>query len=293
MGVFLCVITMHKHTAIINKMEKGEYKMGYFSGKTVLITGAGRAVLSDGSSCGSIGYGVATAYAKEGANLVITGRNKSKLDAAEEELERLYGVRVVPLQADVSPCGDNEKTVKSVVKQTMDIFGRIDVLINNAQASASGVPLSEHTTEQFDLALYSGLYAAFYYMKECYPHLKETKGSVINFASGAGLFGNFGQCSYAAAKEGIRGLTRVAATEWGKDGINCNVICPLAWTAKLEQFKNAYPEAFAANVKIPPMGHLGDPEKEIGRVCVQLASPDMKYMSGETLTLEGGMGQRP
>ena len=99
--------------------------------------------------------------------------------------------------------------------------------------------------------------------------------------------------TYAAAKEGIRGLTRVAATEWGKDGINCNVICPLAWTAKLEQFKNTYPEAFAANVKIPPMGHLGDPEKEIGRVCVQLASPDMKYMSGETLTLEGGMGQRP
>ena len=104
-------------------------------------------------------------------------------------------------------------------------------------------------------------------MKACYPYLKETKGSVINFASGAGLFGNFGQCAYAAAKEGIRGLTRVAATEWGPDGINVNVVCPLAWTAQLE--------------------------KEIGRVCVQLASPDFKYMSGETLTLEGAMGQRP
>lgn len=83
-------------------------------------------------------------------------------------------------------------------------FGRIDVLINNAQASASGITLQEHTTEQFNLALYSGLYVAFYYMKACYPYLKETRGSVINFASGAGLFGNYGQCSYAAAKEGIR-----------------------------------------------------------------------------------------
>ena len=156
-----------------------------------------------------------------------------------------------------------------------------------------GVPLAEHTTEQFDLALYSGLYAAFYYMKACYPYLKESHGSVINFASGAGLFGNFGQCAYAAAKEGIRGLSRVAATEWGKDGINVNVICPLAWTAQLEQFQKAYPEAFKANVKMPPMGHYGDSEKEIGRVCVQLAMPDFKYLSGETLTLEGGMGLRP
>ena len=79
-----------------------------------------------------------------------------------------------------------------------------------------------------------GLYAVFYYMKACYPYLKETKGSVINFASGAGLFGNFGQCAYAAAKEGIRGLTRVAATEWGPDGINVNIVCPLAWTAQRE-----------------------------------------------------------
>ena len=69
--------------------------------------------------------------------------------------------------------------------------------------------------------MYSGLYAAFYYMKACYPYLKETKGSVVNFASGAGLFGNYGQCSYAAAKEGIRGLTRVAANEWAKDANQC------------------------------------------------------------------------
>ena len=255
--------------------------MGKFDGRVAIITGGGKG--------GGIGYGLSTAFAKEGCNLVITGRNTKKLDDAKEELERLYGVKVLACQAD----GGVEEQVAAVVKQAADTFGRIDFLINNAQNSASGVPLAEHTKEQFDQAIYSGLYAAFFYMKHCYPYLKETKGSVVNFASGAGLFGKPGQSSYAAAKEGIRGMTRVAATEWGPDDINVNVVCPLAWTAKLEQFQQAYPEAFKANVKMPPMGHYGNAELEIGRVCVQLAMPDFKFMSGETLTLEGGMGQRP
>ena len=196
--------------------------MGFLKGKTAIITGGGRSVLKDGS-CGSIGYGIATAYAKESANLVITGRNKQKLADAKEELERLYNIEVLPVQADVSAGADNETVVRNVIDETIAKFGRIDVLINNAQESASGV----------------------------------------------------------------------AANEWGPDGINANIICPLAWTAQLENFQQAYPEAFEANVKMPPAGHYGDVEKEIGRVCVQLASPDFKYMNGETLTLEGGMGLRP
>ena len=152
--------------------------MGFLTGKTAIITGAGRAVLSDGS-CGSIGYGIATAFAKEGANLVITGRNVKKLEEAKNELEAKYGIRVLPVQADVCAGTDNEATVQNVVNQAVDTFGGIQVLVNNAQASASGVPLAEHTTEQFDLALYSGLYAAFYYMKACYPYLAKSKGSVI------------------------------------------------------------------------------------------------------------------
>ena len=266
--------------------------MSFLKDKVAIITGAGYATLSDGR-CGSIGYGIATAYAKEGCNLVITGRNVQKLEKAKEELEKLYGIRVLALQADISEGQDNEAIAKMVADKTFEEFGRIDVLINNAQASASGVTIQDHTTEQFNLAMYSGLYATFYYMKACYPYLKETKGSIINFASGAGLFGNYGQCSYAAAKEGIRGLSRVAATEWAKDGINTNIVCPLAWTAQLENFEKAYPDAFKANVKMPPAGHFGDPESEIGRACVQLASPDFKFMNGETITLEGGMGLRP
>ena len=172
--------------------------MGFLTGKTAIITGAGRAVLSDGR-CGSIGYGIATAYAKEGANLVITGRNEKKLEDAKEELERLYSIKVLIMQADVNAGADNEAVVNKVVEETVKEFGGIDVLINNAQASASGVSIADHTTEQFNLAMYSGLYAAFYYMKACYPYLAKSKGSVINFASGAGLSGYaFSNCSNCA-----------------------------------------------------------------------------------------------
>ena len=266
--------------------------MGLFTGKTVIVTGGGKATLQDGSA-GSIGYGIDIAFAKEGANLVITGRNVAKLEAAEESLEAEYGIEVLPVQADVSAGQDNEAIVQHVIDEAIAKFGRIDALVNNAQASTSSITITEHTMKQFDLALNSKQYTTLPHIQKCYPHLKEAKGSVVNFASGAGLFGNYGQCSYAAAKEGIRGLTRVAANEWGKDGVNVNIVCPLAWTAQLENFQNAYPEAFEANVHMPPAGHYGDVETEIGRVVVQLCGPDFKYMNGETLTLEGGMGQRP
>ena len=136
--------------------------MGRFEGKTIIITGGGKG--------GGIGYGVATAFAKEGANLALTGRSLGKLEDAKEELERLYGVRVLPVLAD----GGEEEQVKAAVAQIAETFGRIDALINNAQNSASGIPLVEHTLEDFNKAIYSGLYAAFFYMKHTYPYLKET-----------------------------------------------------------------------------------------------------------------------
>jgi NAD(P)-dependent dehydrogenase (short-subunit alcohol dehydrogenase family) len=255
--------------------------MGKMDGKVVIITGGGKG--------GGIGYGISTAFAKEGANLVITGRGVEKMEAAKEELERLYGVKVLWVQAD----GGVEEQVQHVIDETVKTYGRIDAVINNAQNSASGVMLVDHTKEDFDKAIYSGLYAVFFYMKHAYPYLKETKGSVVNFASGAGLFGRVAQSSYAAAKEGIRGLTRVAATEWGPDGINCNIICPLVMTDQLAKWKEAYPEAYAKTIQGIPAGRFGDPEKDIGRTCVFLCSEDAKYISGETITMQGGSGLRP
>jgi NAD(P)-dependent dehydrogenase (short-subunit alcohol dehydrogenase family) len=180
-----------------------------------------------------------------------------------------------------------------VVARTIETFGKINTLVNNAQVSKSGMPLVEHTKEDFDLAIYSGLYAAFFYMRECFPYLKQTRGSVINFASGAGLFGKLGQASYAAAKEGIRGMSRVAAAEWGPDGVRVNVICPLAMTESLQQWKEDYPDLYEKTIQGIPLGHFADPKGDIGRVCIFLASEDAEYVTGETITLQGGSGLRP
>lgn len=244
-----------------------------------IITGGGK----------GIGYGLATAFAREGSNLVITGRNMERLVEAQQRLEQEWGVEVLPLVAD----GANEDAVKNVVAKTVEKFGKIDTLINNAQVSKSGLPLVDHTREDFDVAILSGIYGAFFYMRECFPYLKESKGSVINFASGAGLFGKPGQSSYAAAKEGIRGLSRVAATEWGPHGVRVNVVCPLAMTESLHQWKSEYPELFEKTIREIPLGRFADPAEDIGRVCVFLASPDASFVTGETITLQGGSGLRP
>lgn len=244
-----------------------------------IITGGGK----------GIGYGLAQAFAEAGSNLVITGRTLSRLESARQRLESEYGVKVLPIVAD----GADEAAIKDVVAQTIATFGKINTLVNNAQVSKSGLPLIEHTKEDIDLAIHSGLYAAFFYMRECHPYLKESKGSVINFASGAGLFGKLGQSSYAAAKEGIRGLSRVAAAEWGPDGIRVNVICPLAMTESLMEWKENYPDLFAKTIQGIPLGRFADPKDDIGRVAVFLASEDAHYITGETITLQGGSGLRP
>jgi NAD(P)-dependent dehydrogenase (short-subunit alcohol dehydrogenase family) len=257
----------------------GGFFMKRLEGKVAIITGGGK----------GIGFGLAKAFANEGSDLVITGRTESRLVEAQQRLEQEYGIQVLPVVAD----GADEEAIANVVAKAIEKFGRIDTLVNNAQVSKSGTMLVEHTKEDFDLAIYSGLYATFFYMRACYPYLKESKGSVINFASGAGLFGKLGQSSYAAAKEGIRGLSRVAAAEWGPDGVRVNVVCPLAMTESLEQWKGAYPELFEKTIQGIPLGRFADPEKDIGRVCVFLASEDASYVTGETITLQGGSGLRP
>ena len=248
-------------------------------GKVVIITGGGR----------GIGFGLSTAFAKAGAKIVITGRTESTLLIAKEKLEKEYDTEVLTVTAD----GADENAIKNVIEKTVQKFGRIDAVINNAQASASGKMLIQHTKEDIDLAINSGIYATFFYMKEAYPYLKESKGAVVNFASGAGLFGRIAQSSYAAAKEGIRGLSRVAATEWAPDGIRVDVICPLAMTEGLQKFKEDYPDRYEQTIKGVPMGRFADPEKDVGGLCVFLCSDEASYITGETITLQGGSGLRP
>lgn len=246
--------------------------------KVVIITGGGQ----------GIGFGLATAFAKAGANLVITSRTLEELEKAKNDLEETYGVNVLAVAADSS----SEDEVKSAIDQTIDRFGQIDVIINNADAAKSGLLLVEHSAKDFDLGVKVGLYGSFYYMKHGFEHLKASQGTVINFASGAGLFGKKGQSSYAATKEGIRGLSRVAATEWGEYGINVNVICPLAKTEALAQWQKEYPDLYKKTIDDIPMGRFADPVKDIGDTCIFLATKG-KYITGETITIQGGTGLRP
>ena len=151
--------------------------------------------------------------------------------------------------------------------------------------------IADHTMDQFNPAIYSGLYATYLYMQKAYPHLKETKGPWSTLPRAPACLATMVSAA-AAAKEGIRGLTRVAANEWGKDGINVNIVCPLAWTAALRTSKMPIPRRLRPTSTCRRRATMATSRKEIGRVVVQLCGPDFKYMNGETVTLEGGMGQR-
>ena len=248
-------------------------------GRVAIVTGGGK----------GIGYGIASKMAEHGANIFITGRTEARLQEAAKKLSAEYGVECSYAVAD----GCKEEEAAAAIAKCVEEFGKLDILVNNAQASKSGVPLVDQSIEDFDLSIDTGLHAAFFYMKHAYPELKMTKGCVINLASGAGLFGRMNQSSYAAAKEGIRGMTRVAATEWGPDGVRANCICPLAMTEQLAAWKEAYPDTFAATIKGIPLGRFGDPKTDIGGVAVFLASDLSAYVSGETITVQGGSGLRP
>lgn len=248
-------------------------------GRVVLLTGGG----------GGIARGVARAFADEGAKMVLTDVFPEGMERTKAELEREFGAEVLTIVAD----GSKEEEVEAAIEKAVAHFGKLNVVINSAQTSASGLSLIEHSKEDFDKAINSGLYATFFYMKHAFPYLKEVKGSVINFASGAGISGKPGQSSYAAAKEGIRGLSRVAANEWGAYDVNVNVILPLVMTDKLAQWGKENPEIFKKNLDEIPLGRHGDAQKDIGKVCVFLASYDAKYITGDTIFIQGGVGMKP
>lgn len=179
------------------------------------------------------------------------------------------------------------ENVEEIVEKVVEKFGRLDILVNNAHASKQA-PFAETTMDMFDLSFNTGFYPTFNFMQVAYPELKKAKGKVINFASGAGINGQPTQASYAAAKEAIRGITRVAANEWGADEINVNLISPIALTEGVKQWSENFPELYDETINKIPMKRMGDPEKDIGRIAVFLASEDSDYITGQTIMSDGG-----
>ncbi|MBJ9991021.1 SDR family NAD(P)-dependent oxidoreductase [Paenibacillus sp. S28] len=240
-------------------------------GKVGIITG----------SASGIGKGMALAMAKEGAHIAIVDVNEAKGKETLAEINQ-YTEGMLFIK-DISKQESAHEIVADVVKR----FGKLDILVNNAHVSRQA-PFMETTQELFDLSFETGFYPTVHFMQAAYPELKKTKGKVINFASGAGIDGQVTQTSYAAAKEAIRGVSRVAANEWGPDGINVNLISPIALTPGVEQWRENAPELYEAMLNKIPLRRLGDPEQDIGRVAVFLASSDADYITGQTFMVDGG-----
>lgn len=246
---------------------------GRLDGRVALVTGAGQ----------GIGRGTAVALAKEGAAVALAGRTLSKCEAVAAEIAALGG-RALPIACEVSV----REQIDAAVDATVRAFGGIDILVNNAQSSAQA-KLEDTTDEDIELAWRTGAMATFYAMQSALPYLKESgRGSIVNFGSSTAIEGNVAFGAYAMAKEAIRGLSRVAAREWGPFGIRVNVIVPNALSPASQDFRDAHPERFARMEARVPLGRVGDPEADIGRAVVALAADDLTYLSGQTLMLTGG-----
>ncbi len=240
----------------------------------------GKVGIISGSASG-IGRGMAIAMAKEGAHISIVDVNEEKAIETFAEVKKYTdGMLFV---RDISV----KTNVYQIVNEVVDQFGHLDILVNNAHASRQA-PFMQTTQDLFDLSFGTGFYPTLYFMQAAYQELKKSRGKVINFASGAGLNGQPTQASYAAAKEAIRAISRVAANEWGPDGINVNVIAPIALTPGVEQWRDNAPEMYQSMVNGIPLRRLGDPEQDIGRVAVFLASSDSDYITGQTFMVDGG-----
>lgn len=249
--------------------------MKKLQGKTAIITGG----------AGGIGKGMALAFVKEGAKVAIIDLNA---EAGQETIKELqaYEPECMFIEANLT---EHEK-LADLVKEVVDAYGKLDILVNNAHASKQ-VPFEETTKEILDLSFNTGFYPTFYFMQAALPYLKETKGKIINFASGAGIMGHIHQASYAAAKEAIRAISRVAANEFGQHGINVNLISPIANSPGVQQWAESAPEQYNAMLARIPLRRLGELESDIGRVAVFLASEDSDYITGQTIMVDGGSVQ--
>jgi NAD(P)-dependent dehydrogenase (short-subunit alcohol dehydrogenase family) len=243
-------------------------------GKVALVTGAGQ----------GIGRGIAMAMAKEGAQLALVGRTLSKCQSVAEEIRALGKGSALALQCDV---GDRS-SFAAAISRTVEHYGGLDILVNNAQTATQG-KLVDITDEDVETTYRSGTLATLYGMQAAYQHLVvRGGGSIVNLGSQTAIDGNRGFGAYAMAKEAIRGLSRVAAREWGPDGIRVNVIVPSAESPAAAAFRELHPDRYQKQLNLIPLRRMGDAESDIGRAVAALVSEDQSYITGQTIMLTGG-----
>ena len=245
-----------------------------FSGRTAIITGAG----------GGLGKAYAKAILQEGGNVVIAEFDDVKGEATEKEFKD-NGWSVKFVHCDVS----KEEDVINTVETTIKTFGKIDILINNAQCTNDVHASVESTNiDVVRLCWETGFFGAFLFEKYCLPYMREAQyGRIINIASATGAFGQEGFAAYGSNKEAIRGLTRITAVEYGEYGITCNSLCPSALTAPAAKWASENPEQYEAICKPLLLKRLGDPEKDIAPVVAFRASEESKFVTGQTIGADG------
>lgn len=249
--------------------------MDDINGQVIILTGASR----------GIGKGLALHLAKEGAKLVVTGRKPERLADLSAELDALG----TPHIAQPLDQADREGALK-LAERTVETFGRIDGLIANAQTFRSVTPLENVTPKDMDLLLDTGPKGVLWMMQAVFPAMRDQGwGRIVTMGSNAALLGAAGYGPYAAAKEAIRALTRVAAREWGKHGIIVNCVCPVSAAHRAPPADDLARRAiFEATYKDIPLGRDGDIEEDIAPVITFLLSEGCRYMTGQTFMLDGG-----
>ena len=244
----------------------------------------GRVAVVTGASTG-LGLQMAKAFASQGANLVLLARRQNLLEENAKAITEEFGVEVLPFACDIT---DTER-VKAAVAATIEKFGRVDILMNNAGTGAVG-PAEEITDDQFKHEMNIDLYGTFICAREFGKEMiKAGFGRVINIASMYGLVGNLivGSAPYHAAKGGVVNMTRALAAEWGKHGITVNAICPGYFITPLTK-ETLESEYFANYAKtVIPMERYGH-EGELDSAVCFLAADASRYVTGVALPVDGG-----
>ena len=237
-----------------------------------------------------LGYAAAEVLASKGAKLALVDYNEEALKEAEEKLSSAYQTEILTVKADVS----NENDVKNYVDATVEKFGKIDGLYNNAGIEGKQAGMTEYDLEVFKKVIDINLMGVYYGLRYVIPVMQKQKfGRIVNVASVGGIRGVLNQTPYVASKHAVSGMTKNAALEFGKDGILTNAIAPGAILTPMvaEAFKQVNPDdpkaAEAQYASRNPTRALGDP-KDVGNLVTFLLSKENGYVSGQTIAIDGG-----